>query len=252
MSRVPLRVPLILKVLIAGGLIALLVGAYFIIPWLRTRSTRSLRLGEWFFNRAAHPNWSVQAGERCAQAPFLIPTDGYIGFIWGDSFRPGHQHQGLDIFGGGLVGETPVLAAYDGYLTRLPDWKSSVIIRVPQDPLQPTRQVWLYYTHMADRDGNSFISDQFPPGTLEKAVKAGDLLGYQGNYSGNALNPTGIHLHFSIVLDDGQGSFRNELEIGNTIDPSPYLGMPLNAASNPDQVPVCAQTVSETGLAGEK
>ena len=52
-------------------------------------------------------------------------------------------------------------------------------------------------------------------------------------------NPTGVHLHFSIVLDDGNGSFRNELEIANTLDPSPYLGIALNARQNPADLPVC-------------
>ena len=79
----------------------------------------------------------------------------------------------------------------------------------------------------------------FPPGTSEIYVEEGTLLGYQGNYSGDPYNPTGVHLHFSIVKDDGQGNYLNELEIKNTLDPSPYLGMPLNAKENPGQIPVC-------------
>jgi hypothetical protein len=70
-------------------------------------------------------------------------------------------------------------------------------------------------------------------------VEAGTPLGFQGNYSGDSLNPVGVHLHFSIVLDDGQGWFRNELQIENTIDPSPYLGLPLNAAHIEGEVPIC-------------
>ncbi|MGH2521877.1 MAG: hypothetical protein ACRDH2_05165 [Anaerolineales bacterium] len=34
-----------------------------------------------------------------------------------------------------------------------------------------------------------------------------------------------MHLHFSIVQDDGRGRFKNELKIENTLDPSPYLGL---------------------------
>jgi murein DD-endopeptidase MepM/ murein hydrolase activator NlpD len=159
--------------------------------------------------------------------------------VWGDSFRLGHRHQGIDIFGGTDVNLTPVIAAYPGYLTRNPDWKSTVIIRVPDDPLQPGRQIWTYYTHMANPEGESFISTEFPPGTSEVYVEAGTLLGYQGNFSGTPGNPVGVHLHFSIVLDDGQGGFRNELDIQNTLDPSPYLGLPLNAEDIGDEVPVC-------------
>ncbi len=125
-----------------------------------------------------------------------------------------------------------MVAAYDGYLTRQSDWKSTVIIRVPSDPLEPSRQIWNYYTHLADAQGNDFISDSFPPGTHEVFVTAGTLLGHQGNYSGNPSDPVGMHLHFSVVKDDGQGRFLNELRIANTLDPSPYLGLP--AASTDD------------------
>ena len=229
----------LLRWLAALLIVSLLVGGYFVYRGRAAGLARTARLLAWFNDASARPEWAIRAGERCAGAPFLFPTDGYIGFVWGDSFRPGHRHQGLDIFGGGDVNVTPVVAAYPGYLTRLPDWKSTVIVRIPQDPLKPERQIWSYYTHMADSQGNSFISPQFPPGTNEVYVAAGTLLGYQGNYSGDPYNPVGVHLHFSIVLDDGQGSFRNELEKRNTLDPSPYFGMSLNTDTNWGEVPVC-------------
>lgn len=215
------------------------VAVYVMVFGRGAGSARSARVWEWLKNPQAHPNWAVQAGERCGDAPFQVPTSGLIGFLWDDSFRPGHRHSGLDIFGGSQAGITPVHAAYDGYLTRLADWKSTVIIRIPSDPLQPGRQIWTYYTHMASPAGESFVDAAFPPGISEVFVPAGTLLGYQGNYSGTPGNPTGVHLHFSIVLDDGNGSFRNELEIANTLDPSPYLGIALNARQNPADLPVC-------------
>jgi len=229
----------LLRWLIAILVIVLLVGTYFVYRGRAAGVARTARLLAWFDDPGSHPQWAMRRGERCAEAPFIFPTDGYVGFVWGDSFRPGHRHQGLDIFGGGDVDQTPVVATYPGYLTRLPDWKSTVIVRLPQDPLRPDRQIWTYYTHMASPDGESFILPDFPPGIQEVFVKAGTLLGYQGNYSGTPGNPVGVHLHFSIVLDDGQGSFRNELEFDNTLDPSPYLGLPLNASANRDTVPVC-------------
>jgi hypothetical protein len=123
----------------------------------------------------------------------------------------------------------------------LEDWKSSVIVRVPEDPLNKGRQIWLYYTHMAGPSGDSTISPEFPAGVEEVYVEAGTLLGYQGNYSGDPGNPVGVHLHFSIVLDDGSGRFLNELQIENTLDPSPYLGLPLNAIVNPGEIPLCRE-----------
>ena len=110
---------------------------------------RTQRLMIWLNEPGAHPEWAVTANRRCAGAPSRSPTSGYIGYLWGDSFYVGHQHQGLDIFGGEAAGLTPVYAAYPGYLTRQPDWKSSLIIRIPHDPLQPARQIWTYYTHLA-------------------------------------------------------------------------------------------------------
>lgn len=194
-------------------------GTAFVIPWIR--------------NSAAHPDWPVQALESCDGAPFIMPTGGLIGYLWDDSFKIGHRHQGIDIFAGTDIGITPVYAAYAGYLSRQSGWKSSLIIRIPSDPLQPGRQIWTYYTHMADPAGNSLIAANFPPGTNEEFVEAGTLLGFQGDYSGDAANPVGVHLHFSIVKDDGSGKYLNELEIANTLDPSPYLGLSLNKNDHP-------------------
>jgi murein DD-endopeptidase MepM/ murein hydrolase activator NlpD len=194
----------------------------------------------WIRNPLSHPDWLTGSKTRCfPETPFLFPTEGYIGFLWDDSFRPGHRHQGIDIFTKEGSGQTPIYAAYAGYLTRLPDWKSTLIIRIPEDPLQPGRQIWTYYTHMANSEGTTYIVEEFPPGTSDLFVEEGTLLGYQGNYSGTPGNPTGVHLHFSIVRDDGQGSFLNELKIQNTLDPSPYFNLPLNGKTNPDQIPDC-------------
>ncbi len=242
MSAVPRRQIIVLA---AGGLLIACVAGGVLL--LRSRAggvggaARTSHVLAWLDDPAAHPDWAVQAGQRCRSAPFLMPTTGLIGYLWDDSFQIGHRHQGIDIFGGSDVDVTPVYAAYPGYLSRLPDWKSSLIIRIPQDPLEPSRQIWTYYTHMADPGGKSYISPEFPPGTTELYVPAGALLGYQGNFSGDPGNPVGVHLHFSIVLDDGQGKYRNELQIANTLDPSPYLGLPLNARTIQDTIPVCSQ-----------
>jgi len=231
--------------LVVAFTLVLAVGAFLFLTCRRS-GVRTARLQAWLRDPAAHADWAIQAGVQCPGTPFAFPTGGYVGFLWGDSFRPGHRHQGIDIFGGGEPGLVPVFAAYPGYLSRLPDWKSSLIIRIPNDPLRPGRQIWTYYTHMADPQGNSFISSRFPPGSAEVYVEAGTLLGYQGNYSGDSSNPTGVHLHFSIVLGDGRGRFTNELEFSNTLDPSPYFGMPLNTALE-EGVPGCAEPFQTGG-----
>ncbi len=49
----------------------------------------------------------------------------------------------------------PVYAPYDAYLSRRADWKSTLVLRIPQDPLQPERQIWVYMTHLADAEGEA-------------------------------------------------------------------------------------------------
>lgn len=224
---------------------AVLTSAYLGYRWFNQHGGRTVRVLEWLRNPSAHADWAIKAGERCGEAPFRMPTDGFIGYLWGDSFRAGQAHQGLDIFGGGDLNQTPVLAPYSSYVTRKPDWKASLILRVPEDPLVQGRQIWIYFTHMADPNGHAYISPEFPPGTEEQFVEAGTLLGYQGNYSGDAYKPVGIHLHMSIVKDDGQGNFLNELKIENTIDPSPYLGLLVNGKINRTEIPLCNQASNQ-------
>jgi murein DD-endopeptidase MepM/ murein hydrolase activator NlpD len=228
----------------ALGALVLAAAFIFLRPLLATvKAGRHQYVSAFIRSPQDHQDWVLPASERCNAAPFLFPTRGFAGYLWGDSFRPGHKHQGIDIFAGTPAGETPVYASYDGFLTRLPDWRSTVIIRVPSDPLQPDQQIWLYYTHLADIDGNSYIDAAFPPGTSDFPITAGALLGYQGNFSGTVGNPTGVHLHFSIVKSAVDGAFLNELEIENTIDPSPYLGLNLNGSLAGAEIPLCIPPV---------
>jgi hypothetical protein len=175
--------------------------------------------------------------EPCPGAPFILPADGFIGLLYADPRGPyssANPHQGIDIFSNNEPGVTPVYAAYDGYVTREPEWRSTLIMRVPSDPLRPNNQIWLYYTHMADREGNDFIEEAFAPGTREMYIEQGTLLGYTGDYNGNSARTVWVHLHFSIVEDDGNGRYLNELEFGNTLDPSPYLGIPVHYSCESD------------------
>ena len=228
----------LLPAILVALVVAVLVAVYGYFEYVRP-SGRWARFAELRTNLATFARYSLLPGLRCAGAPFAFPTRGVILGLWDQSYRFGHHHSGLDIFSGTESGVTAVYAAHPGYLSRLPDWKATVIIRIPSDPLNPGRQIWTYYTHLANQDGESYISEEFPQGTFEQYVEAGTFLGYMGDFSGDPGNPTGLHLHFSIVKDDGKGDFFNELDIRNTYDPSPYFNLALNHRENPNEIPLC-------------
>ena len=173
-----------LRLILSVGFVLVIVGGYFGYRWYTRSGGRAGRVMAWIRDSDSHPEWLVEGRERCGEAPFSMPTSGFVGFLWDDAFRPGHHHQGIDIFGRDESGVTPVYAAYDGYLTRLPDWKSTVIIRIPSDPLQPERQIWTYYTHMANDTGLSYVHKDFPPGTSEVYVEDWDPTGIPGKLLG--------------------------------------------------------------------
>ncbi len=225
-----------LKLLMGIIVIIVLVGVVFIV-WYRQDSDSNSYIRDWFMLPIMRSELTTDGGVACDGAPFIMPSEGFIGLLWSDPARPYNplrRHTGIDIFGDGEVGTVPNYAAYDGYLTRLSDWKSTVIIR-HDDPLQTGRTIWTYYTHMANGDGSqSFIVDDFPAGTSNQWVGQGTLLGYQGTFSGTGP-PIGMHLHFSIVQSDSDDIFLNEAILDNTLDPSLYFGLPLNINDNPDR-----------------
>jgi hypothetical protein len=219
--------------LFVAGLGASAALAWIAYQWYSGSSSDSNEyIRRWLTDAGSVPQYSVTALTGCADAPFVLPTTGFIGLLWGDTARPyriANPHTGLDFFGQGGSGQVPIYAVYDGYLTRLADWRSTVIIR-HVDPLQPGRSIWSYYTHMANRDGSlSYIAPEFPPGTSELFVEQGRLLGYQGEY--NPGFPIAMHLHFSLVTSGADGSFNNEAILANTLDPSPYFGFDTNRSS---------------------
>jgi hypothetical protein len=84
-----------LAVLVVGG-----VGAFLLLRRTSANPLRDERVLAWIRKPQDHAEWAVAVGSRCGTAPFQLPTSGYIGYLWGDSFQIGHSHQGIDIFGG--------------------------------------------------------------------------------------------------------------------------------------------------------
>ncbi|MGJ3239781.1 MAG: M23 family metallopeptidase [Anaerolineae bacterium] len=226
------------KWVIGLGAGALVIGLVALAQWLFWRSDSNDSIRQYLSNPTTNADLNSTALTRCGDAPFIIPSDGFIGLLWRDDaapYTPLRRHTGIDIFGGRAEGTVAIYAAYDGWLTRLDDWQSTIIIR-HDDPLQEGRTIWTYYTHMASRDGQrSFIVEDYPQGTYAVPITQGTLIGYQGAYSPGL--PVAIHLHMSIVTSNPDGSFRNEALLENTLDPSPYFGIELDV-DQADERPV--------------
>ena len=138
------------KLLLAAGLLLLLLwfGAQVWGLFNDLRDPRSAGFRQWAMGDSAEREalLTVQR-DRCPGAPFILPADGYIGLLYADPRGPyssSAPHQGIDIFSNADPGIVPVYAAYDGYVRREEDWQSTLIMRVPDDPLQPGRQIWYY------------------------------------------------------------------------------------------------------------
>src|SRR6188474_1735461 len=103
------RRSIMLLLILATAIITAGITAYYLY---RPNAPRVNKFRQWMRDPAAHPDWKLAAGSQCNSAPFLFPTDGFAGFLWGDSFGLRHTHQGIDVFAGTDAGLTKVIAAY--------------------------------------------------------------------------------------------------------------------------------------------
>ncbi|MFC1465300.1 MAG: hypothetical protein ACFLMY_10675 [Candidatus Brachytrichaceae bacterium NZ_4S206] len=155
--------------------------------------------------------------EACAGAVWRLPAAAQNGVRWRDGF--------VDFFGRGNAGELPVRAVADGLLMRRDDWADAVAVQ-HDDPHVPGRKVWTYYAHMAGPSGDaSFVAFDFSPGATNIPVRAGDLIGYQGAWSGRPNFPMWVHVRFAVVRALDDGSFPAALTPDVLLDAGPYLGL---------------------------
>jgi len=168
--------------------------------------------------------------EACPDAPWRLPTRSDMGMWW--------ISKQLAFMGQGYENSVPVYAVADGLLTRRTDWRDAVAIQ-HEDPLRSGEKVWTFYGGMASGWGHeSFVVQDFPPGSKGVPVKRGQLLGYQGQWFGQPGMSIWVHLHFAVLPAMADGSFPAEIvwlvaeeeplpdgsELERPLDPSPYLG----------------------------
>jgi hypothetical protein len=195
-------------------------------PWSRERWTpemlaaidRNYRLSGRLADTKIYRPYDAQAAttsETCAGAPWRLPGEAARGL----EAKP----DGLWFLGGGLEGVMPVVAVADGQLTRRRDWLQAVAIE-HADPLNPGETVWTYYADLGAANGrSSYIAPEFPLGSEAVPVTAGQLLGYQGSWSGRDNWPTWVHLRFAVLRGPAPGVFPEAMAAAVLLDPAPYL-----------------------------
>ncbi len=170
------------------------------------------------------PGAPVAAAEACPGAPWRLPSDGTLGIQW--------QGSSLLFFGRGQEGVLAVRAVADGLLTRLPGWTDAVAVQ-HDDPLRPGLKVWTYSTEMSGATGTeSYIAAAFPLASAGVSVRAGEVLGQQGSWSGRPQWPMWVHVRFAVVRAAAQGAFPQSLTPADFLDPTPYLGLSMASGTS--------------------
>lgn len=178
---------------------------------------------------------SPPPAERCADAPWRIPSDGSLGVRW-DGSR-------LRIFGRGAAGTVPVHAVADGELFRPADWNGAVAI-LHDDPLRPGEQVWSYYGDLRSANGQqTLVADEFPLGSAAVPVKRGQLLGHQGQWNETSQYAAWMHVEFAVLAVEDEALAPPPLEEAQMLSPAPYLGVRIVEPSGSENlVPLRCET----------
>ncbi len=169
----------------------------------------------------------------CPGSTWRLPGDGSRGIQLKDD--------GIDLFGNAKEASSPVYAMADGVLTRRAEWVDSVAI-LHEDPLRPGEKVWALYGGMAAANGtDSFVSKDFPAGITDIPVKSGQLLGYQGTWSGTPQWPQWVHVFIVLVDAYGKSSQPQNVTSADILDPAPYLGLVVEPGKDYPQPLKCKQ-----------
>jgi hypothetical protein len=159
----------------------------------------------------------VKTVAQCPAAPWRLPTQADLGVQWE---KVGLK---LDFYGKMPEGADPVYAAADGLLTHPKDALGMLMIQ-HEDPLNPGRKVWSVYWNLLKANGvDELISPDFPPGSSSLPVKQGQLLGYQGSYSGKPGFPGWGYVGFGVVAPGADGLYPAQVGLKDWLDPRNYL-----------------------------
>src|SRR5215831_18453059 len=79
--------------------------------WFRLDSPTRDTLDAWVIDPSSRPDLKTTLTKPCPGAPFLLPSSGFMGFLYADHtppYNPFGPHPGVDIFGDGAPGTIPI------------------------------------------------------------------------------------------------------------------------------------------------
>lgn len=170
--------------------------------------------------------------ESCPSSKWRLPSDASLGVQWGDDV--------LSLFGRSSEGNIPVYAVADGSLTRPDDWTDGVAI-LHQDPIDSSKTIWAIYGGMANASGETLVLEEFSTGAKDIPIKAGQLLGYQGTWSGTSQWPMWKHASFILLDAYGSVTFPRDSASVTFLNPAAYLGLSVDRNNKNLQPMKCEQ-----------
>jgi len=170
--------------------------------------------------------------DSCPNAKWRLPTNASLGVQWDDTV--------MQFFGRGNDGTVPVYAVADGFLTRLPEWEDLVAV-LHENPENPKEKVWAFYGGMASATGDSFVLEEFPKGAKAIPVKSGQLLGYQGKWSGNPQWPNWLSTFLVLEIGTGHETRPPDYQATKILDPTPFMGLNIDYENENLQPLKCEQ-----------
>jgi len=161
----------------------------------------------------------------CSGGFWRLPSRANLGYRYDQGL--------LTLYSAGAEGQISVTAAADGWVYRSYDLPGGSMIVVYDDPLAPEERVIAYYGDMlAYRGNDQYVSGVYPTGTQGLPISKGDLIGYQGMWSGTINRQDWLHVTFGIAPFNQNYLDDPALLLDNLINPASYFGIDIDPSSD--------------------
>lgn len=169
-----------------------------------------------------HKSQSIDTPISCPKDVWDLPTMASLGYQYHDGI--------LILYGAGVEGRVPVKAVADGRVYRPRSFPDGSLILVHDDPFQPGEQVIVLFDDMRSYRGTEiYIPDEFPVGAAGILVRKGEVIGYQGMWSGTPMKQDWLHVNLGVAPYDQAYLSNFDLLKAQLVNPDAYFGVIIDA-----------------------